>query len=91
MGIETVLARYVRLAIMAESFEGSTSVVLSNVKSEVRQLETVLGLSPSALRRLEWEIVSDELSEVREARTAPRRRHIKAVDPEAEPGPGGAV
>lgn len=87
MDINTVIARYVRIAIMAESFEGMTSVALSNIKSEARQLETQLGLSPAALKRLEWEIVEDEVAEAREARTTPRpRRDIRAVDPEAQTG-----
>lgn len=84
MGIETVVARYVRIAIIAESYEGTTSVALSNIKAEARQLETMLGLNPAALKRLEWEIASDEVEELREA--APRRRKLKAVDPEAESG-----
>lgn len=79
MGIEPVIARYARLAIIAERSEGATSLGLANIKSEVRQLETVLGLSPAALRRLEWEIVEDDVEQYRSA--APTRRNLRAVDP----------
>lgn len=85
LSIEPVIARYVRLALMAESFEGATSVALSNIKSEARQLETMLGLNPVALLRLGWEIVEDEVEEQRQA-AAPRRRNLKAVDPEVGTG-----
>lgn len=81
MHIDTVVARYVRVALLAESFDHETSVAMANIKGEARQLETLLGLNPSALKRLEWEIVADETEEAREA-PAPRRR-LKAVDPEA--------
>jgi hypothetical protein len=84
MGIETVVARYVRIAIMAEGFDKTTSMAVANIKGEARQLETMLGLNPAALKRLEWEIAADEIEEQREA--APRRRKLKAVDPEAESG-----
>lgn len=79
MGIEPVVARYVRLALQAESFDHATSVAMSNIKGEARQLETLLGLNPSALKRLEWEIVADEVEEQRE--TAAPRRRLRAVDP----------
>lgn len=85
--IETVVARYVRIALIAESFDSLTSVALSQIKTEARQLETTLGLSPAALKRLEWEIVEDEVEEQRQARSAVRpRRDLKAVDPEAGTG-----
>jgi hypothetical protein len=80
MHIDTVIARYVRVALLAESFDHETSVAMANIKGEARQLESLLGLNPSALKRLEWEIVVDEVEEQREV--APARRRLKAVDPD---------
>lgn len=80
MHIDTVIARYVRTALQAESLDHDTSVAMSNIKGEARQLEMQLGLTPKALQGLHWEIVADELEEKREA--APPRRRLKAVDPD---------
>ena len=78
MHIDTVVARYVRIALMAEDDSNQTSVAMSNIKGEARQLESLLGLNPSALKRLEWEIVPDELEEAR--KPEPRGRRLKAVE-----------
>jgi hypothetical protein len=80
MHIDAVVARYVRIAILAESLDHETSVAMANIKGEARQLESLLGLNPTALKRLEWEIVADEVEEQRVA--PPARRRLKAVDPE---------
>lgn len=79
MGIEEVIARYVRIAILAESTDKETSVAMSNIKGEARQLEQGLGLGAKALQNLSWKIVADEVEEQRET-PSPRRR-LRAVDP----------
>lgn len=80
MGIETVVARYVRLALQAEDSGSKLSVAESNVKGAVTALEKELGLSPAALKRLEWEIVADEVGDKREEVQRPASRRIRAVD-----------
>ena len=57
------VAAYVRWSLLAET---------GDIKAapEARQMSDRLGLTPLALRRLEWEIVEDELAE---KRTAPAR------------------
>ena len=60
-GFERVVARYVMVTVLSE--EEPTAAMLS----EVRQLEDRLGLSPMALKRLQWVISepsSGELAEV---------------------------
>ena len=49
-GFERVVARYVMVTVLSE--EEPTAAMLS----EVRQLEDRLGLSPMALKRLQWVI-----------------------------------
>lgn len=80
MHIETTLARYVRIALLAES-DQSTSVAMSNIKGEARQLEKELGIGPSALKRLEWEIADEEPAQAAAKVSSIRRFEI--VDPEA--------
>jgi len=57
------VAGYVRWSLLAES---------GDIKAapEARQLSDRLGLTPLALRRLEWEIVADEVSAKREVSPA---------------------
>ncbi len=81
MGIETMIARYVRIALEAENIDVKTSVAVSNIKGEARQLEKELGIGPSALQRLNCEVAEAEPEQV-EAGTVARRR-ISAVDPAA--------
>ena len=50
-GTRVVVARYCRKAQLAER-----DTATGTVMSEVRQLEDRLGLSPMAMRRLQWEI-----------------------------------
>lgn len=60
-GFERVVARYVMVTVLSE--EEPTAAMLS----EVRQLEDRLGLSPMALKKLQWVISepsSGELAEV---------------------------
>lgn len=80
MSIETTIARYVRIALLAEDSDQATSVAMSNIKGEARQLEKELGIGPSALQRLNCEIASDEVAE-RRADTVKAPRRIAAVDP----------
>jgi hypothetical protein len=83
LGWTRVVARYCRCIVLAENDPGLVSLL-----AEVRQLEDRLGLSPMAMRRLQWEVDgADELAEARERRTVsatPRR--LRAVDPGAVAG-----
>lgn len=75
LNVGRTVARYVRALIVAESRE-STAFQLS----EVRQLEDRLGLTPMSMLRLRWEVVHDELAEVKaEKRHQPERR-LRAVE-----------
>lgn len=51
LGWTRVVARYLRLLLAAEKSDAPVSLL-----GEVRQLEDRLGLSPMAMRRLQWEI-----------------------------------
>lgn len=77
LGWARTVARYVRLAVQAEKPKAAASIC-----AEVRQLEDRLGLTPMSMLRLHWEVVTDEVAEAREARTAQPRR-LRAVDPAA--------
>jgi hypothetical protein len=55
LGWTRVVARYAKLLVRAEK-ASAPGVLLS----EVRQLEDRLGLSPMAMKRLQWEIVAPE-------------------------------
>ncbi|HVW34259.1 MAG TPA: hypothetical protein VHL53_17115 [Acidimicrobiia bacterium] len=74
LGWNRVVARYVRTMVAAEA-RGARAALLS----EVRQLEDRLGLNPTAMARLRWEVAADELDEARQER--PRVRLVQAVDP----------
>lgn len=54
-GDEMVVARYVKLRNLVQNPE-SLDEVNAAALSELRQLEDRLGLSPMALKRLQWEI-----------------------------------
>lgn len=73
MRITLVVARYVRNCLLVEN-DNHTTVAIAHLHSEIRQLEDRLGMSPLALRRLMWEISSDEVDERRDER--PRRRLV---------------
>jgi hypothetical protein len=73
MYIQHIVARYVRDCLLVEN-DNHTTVAIAHLHSEIRQIEDRLGLSPLALRRLSWEISTDEVEERREAQ--PRRRLI---------------
>lgn len=67
------VACYVRYSILAE---------MGNMRAapEARQLADRLGLTPLALLRLRWEIVSDEVAPRRETAERPARHRLKVVD-----------
>lgn len=72
-GWSRVVARYCRLAILAEEMN-------KDALSEARQLEDRLGLTPKAMRMLMWQIAPDEVAEKREqASGTGARGRIKAV------------
>lgn len=55
LGWTRVVARYAKLLIAAEKTSATAALL-----GEVRQLEDRLGLSPMAMRRLQWEIAAVE-------------------------------
>jgi hypothetical protein len=68
------VAQYVRHKVLAElgDLDGAR---------EARQWSDRLGLSPLAMLRLRWEVVTDEVGARREERKSPARtRRLKAVD-----------
>lgn len=74
LGWIRVVARYVRLVVEAEKRKAQVTLA-----GEVRQLEDRLGLTPMSMKRLEWEIVTDEVAEHRAEKLDVRR--LRAVDP----------
>lgn len=80
LGWTRTVARYVRLAAVAERPKAPASIC-----AEVRQLEDRLGLTPMSLLRLRWEIIEDELADARDERR-PEPRRLRAVDPGAVAG-----
>lgn len=82
MHIDSVVARYVRLSLIVEA-EMSNNVATAQTLNAVTALEKELGLSPAALKRLEWEIVADQADDQPVAASAKPRRRLRAVDPEA--------
>jgi len=54
LGWSRVVARYTRLLLEAEKADAPVTLL-----GEVRQLEDRLGLSPMAMRRLQWEIEAE--------------------------------
>lgn len=51
LGWTRVVARYARLVLEAESPDAAAALL-----SEVRQMEDRLGLSPMAMKRLQWDV-----------------------------------
>lgn len=74
LGWTRTVARYCRVMIEAELPDADPGS-----RSEARQLEDRLGLTPKAMRLLLWEIVSDEVGDQRKQTSAGARRRIKAV------------
>jgi len=55
LGWTRVVARYARVAVQAELGAGGATIL-----SECRQLEDRLGLSPMAMKRLQWQVEDQE-------------------------------
>ena len=72
--LERVVARYVRLEVQAEKRDCKVTIL-----SEARQLEDRLGLNGASMMRLRWEVVEEELAEVRSLVPAARDR-LRAID-----------
>ena len=51
LGWTRIVARYARVAVAAECGEGGAMIL-----AECRQLEDRLGLSPMAMKRLQWQV-----------------------------------
>jgi hypothetical protein len=79
MHIDMTIALYVRVSLAVEN-EAKNNVATAQTLNSMTAMQDRLGLNPQALKRLEWEIVADEVEEQREA--APSRRRLKAVDPD---------
>jgi len=79
LNIEPVVARYVRISLQADECVGM-SVAQAQLKGEARQLENALGLTPSAMLRLNWEIARDELTAMRDEVVVERGHRVAAVD-----------
>lgn len=73
LGWIRTVARYCRIMCEAELPFGS-----AQARTEARQLEDRLGLTPKSLRLLLWEIVQDEVEQKRNE-TSDVRKRIKAV------------
>lgn len=66
------VARYVRHLLDVEVRNPSTRIL-----AEVRQMEDRLGLTPTAMMKLHWEIAPDEVAEARKAK--PER--LRLIEP----------
>ena len=76
MGWTRLVARFCRLLVAAESPEASIALL-----AEVRQLEDRLGLSPMSMRRLLWQVSTDEVGEKRvEKASESVRGRLRAVE-----------
>lgn len=83
MHIELTVALYVRVSLAVEN-EAKNNVATAQTLNSMTAMQDRLGLNPQSLKRLEWEIVADELEEVRKPTRT--RRTLRAVDPEASSG-----
>lgn len=77
LGWTRSVARYVRIVVEAERPRADTTL-----RTEARQLEDRLGLTPMSMLRLRWEIHEPEPEE--EEQVPKNERKIRAVDPEAK-------
>lgn len=69
-----VVARFTRLVVRAEEHDAG-----SRLLAEVRQMEHDLGLTPMGLRRLEWQIVEDEVNAKRAISRPSARERLLSV------------
>lgn len=74
MGWTRTVARYSRIAVLAEARDATAAIMAQAVALEDR-----LGLTPKAMRLLLWQIAVDEVGEKRDEPTSVRGR-LKAVD-----------
>lgn len=84
LGIEDLVARYVRNCITLELGSGSVTVAQAYLVSEIRQQEDRLGRSPLAMLRMRWDVIPDEAEAPVEKAAPPRR--LRAIDPDAAAG-----
>lgn len=76
LGWTRLVARFCRLMVASEQHDATAALL-----AEVRQLEDRLGLSPMSMRRLLWQITSDEVGEKRSERASETvRGRLRAVD-----------
>lgn len=75
LGWTRTVARYVRMLYEAEKPDAK-----GDPCREARALETDLGLTPKALKGLQWEVVADEIVGHREAGELADVRRLRAVD-----------
>lgn len=83
LGWTRAVARYAFVLGLCEDRDTLSAALLS----EARQMEDRLGLSPMSMRRLQWEVVADELAQQRAAPATPGRRRLKVVAQEFKPEP----
>lgn len=79
MHIDLTVAMYVRV-LLAVEHDAKNNMATAQTVNSMTAMQDRLGLNPQALKRLEWEVVADEVEDQREA--APSRRRLKAVDPD---------
>lgn len=75
LGWVRTVARYCRIAVLAESRDATAAVM-----AQALALEDRLGLTPKAMRLLLWQIATDEVAERRDEAPADVRKRLKAVD-----------
>jgi len=76
LGWTRLVARFCRLLVAAEKVDAPVALL-----AEVRQLEDRLGLSPMSMRRLLWQISTDEVAEKRSEKGSEGvRGRLRAVE-----------
>jgi hypothetical protein len=75
LGWHRTVARYCRIAILAEARDATAAVM-----GQAVALEDRLGLTPKAMRMLLWQVAVDEVAEKRSESPADVRGRLKAVD-----------
>jgi hypothetical protein len=75
LGWTRTVARYAFVLGLCENPDTLSAALLS----EARQMEDRLGLSPMSMLRLRWEIVADEVGEVREDKKRAKRPPLRVV------------
>lgn len=75
LGWHRTVARYCRIAILAEARDAQAQVM-----GQAVALEDRLGLTPKAMRMLMWDIAVDEVADRRDEPPGDVRKRLKAVD-----------